>query len=65
MNGQKYNGEKEIRVHFKKSKSELDPEANIFIRNLGTQSFVEVNKEMENFGTVLSCKINQNGFGYV
>lgn len=57
MNGKKIFGDNEIRVHFKKSKSELNPEANIFLRNLGTQSNKELQDEMEKYGTVVSSKI--------
>lgn len=42
MNGKKLGGNNEIRVHFKVSRNELKPEANIFVRNLGTDS----NKEL-------------------
>lgn len=64
MNGKKI-CEKEIRVCFKKSKEELNPEANLFIKNISSNYQSEFEKEMEKYGTVLSCKVRENGLGYV
>lgn len=61
----------EIRVYFKKSKKDMKQEANIFIRNINTNSTKELEELVSQYGKVLSSKIKKHdnqkslGYGYV
>jgi len=55
---------KEIRVQFKYSTSEFNPDANLFINNLSkSMSAKALETECSSFGRVLSCKLKYDGDG--
>ena len=61
----------EIRIDFKKENPVSEKKANIFLKNIGTESLKELEEYMKNFGNVLSCEIRKNfkgeslKYGYV
>jgi RNA recognition motif-containing protein len=61
----------EMKVDFKRDKKSFSQNANVFVKNLKTESPKELEELMMKFGTVISCIIKKNvkgesmGFGYV
>ena len=62
---------KEMKVNFKLTTKELDPLANVFIRNAYTPSNKELEDTVKQYGEVMSCMLKQGsdgknlGYGYV
>lgn len=63
---------RELRIYFKKSTRDFNPEANIFFKNLSKQILAkDLSEECKKFGEILSCIIKENsqgeslGYGYV
>lgn len=60
-----------MKVYFKISKSELDPNANIFLRSVHAPSNAELEELVKQYGEVLSCMLKFDeqakplGYGYV
>ena len=71
LNYQKINGW-EIRISFKKSPSDFDPKANIFIKNLDREvSTKQIDELCQQFGTIMCCCVRTDdngqslGYAYV
>jgi len=71
LNYQKIHGW-EIRISFKKSPSDFDPKANIFVKNIGREvSTKDLDELCQQFGNVLCCAVRNDengqslGYGYV
>ena len=52
---------RELRIYFKKSTKDFDPEANVFFKNLNKEILAkELNEICSEFGPILSCIIKEN-----
>lgn len=57
--------EQKIKVISQKSKLDMNPNANVFIKNIGKISPVVLQEILEVQGSVISLKLTPNGYGYV